>query len=691
MSYAYKQRKRPQESGQAAEHAARLPSLDALRAGLAQPTAEQKGRRVDLPDAMRAKMEESFGADLAAVKLYESEAVADAGAEAVTRGSEIAFAPGMLDFTSFGGQALLGHELSHVVSQSRGEVTGGGFLNDHALEARADREGAMAAAGRQVAMPAAAMSAVTAAPAAGPMQAKKDDTDPKRGKAKRKIIEDPDSYVDETAEGYNELDPTKWEEREKERSFFGRLFKQKRHFYKARIDRKAYEISPEELQKNRFNPNNVPALKNIQEKINDAGSNMYGKTPEIKNGIRNRAAWMTFQNFADTDENDEGTHKEWDMTEVDHTAFTSKLKNMTRMVHDYPELEGQIGKLHNIIQKDQDEKKKRLQDKKKQTFITDGTGTIQKKKLRKRARRTIDPGKQQEMIQPAPMDGYQPNMSWQQDDVLDPDVLKALQEKKEEDEKINGPKKPKATTIMAAGFNGSYYDPDHGDQSLGNPLRLNGEVEGVSDEAKKKRRDINAALTEDYGTTLDYAANHELGHMLNYALIKERHKNLDSKPETDPLTGAEISLSSERDKANYEDFYYHDTAHELVEEALRQTMPKEEFDKLVRYEEDSLGDDEMWDPDDKLGENEEWATKDIDKKTGKFRKGHIDFEASGLGATEGNRGYTTEYGATNASEFFAEAFADVYQNGSAARPTSIKLVQLYEAKMADAKKANRKG
>ncbi|MBE6070107.1 MAG: DUF4157 domain-containing protein, partial [Clostridium lundense] len=120
-------------------------------------------------------MENAFGADLSAVKLYESKAVADAGAKAISQGSRIAFAPGMLDFTSFGGQSLLGHEISHVVSQARGEVTGGGFLNDHALEARADREGAMAARGEQVAMPTAALSPVTAEAAAGPMQAKDKD------------------------------------------------------------------------------------------------------------------------------------------------------------------------------------------------------------------------------------------------------------------------------------------------------------------------------------------------------------------------------------------------------------------------------------------------------------------------------------------------------------------------------------
>ena len=150
------------------------PSMAALRSGAASPNDGQRGHRVDLPEAMRAKMENAFGADLSALRLYESRAVAEAGAQAVTRGPEIAFAPGMLDFTSFGGQSLLGHEISHVVSQARGEVAGGGFLNDASMEARADREGAMAAAGERVSMPSASLSPVSAADASGPMQAKKD-------------------------------------------------------------------------------------------------------------------------------------------------------------------------------------------------------------------------------------------------------------------------------------------------------------------------------------------------------------------------------------------------------------------------------------------------------------------------------------------------------------------------------------
>ena len=93
-----------------------------------------------------------------------------AEAEAVAQGSNIAFAPGKLDFSSTRGQALLGHEISHVASQARGEVKDSSLVNDSALEARADREGQMAARGESVAS--APLSNASAASAAGPMQAK---------------------------------------------------------------------------------------------------------------------------------------------------------------------------------------------------------------------------------------------------------------------------------------------------------------------------------------------------------------------------------------------------------------------------------------------------------------------------------------------------------------------------------------
>ncbi len=171
MDQTYDNRKRADSAVKQDKTASGQPSLDALRSGAVMPTREQMGHRVDLPSAMREKMENAFGADFSAVSLYESQTVADAGAAAMTQGTNIAFAPGMLDFTSFGGQSLLGHELSHVVSQSRNEARGSGFLSDPALEAKADREGAMAAAGQTVAPPGESLSPISAAPAESPMQA----------------------------------------------------------------------------------------------------------------------------------------------------------------------------------------------------------------------------------------------------------------------------------------------------------------------------------------------------------------------------------------------------------------------------------------------------------------------------------------------------------------------------------------
>ncbi len=159
--------------------AARMPapSMDALRAGMALPATEQPGQRVDLPSQIQAKMENAFGMDFSGVRLYRSQAVADGGAQAVTQGSRIAFAPDRLDFFSREGQSLLGHELSHVASQARGEARGQGFLQDARLESQADREGAMAAQGESVGPATGTLSAASAVGAAGPMQAKKDKKD----------------------------------------------------------------------------------------------------------------------------------------------------------------------------------------------------------------------------------------------------------------------------------------------------------------------------------------------------------------------------------------------------------------------------------------------------------------------------------------------------------------------------------
>ena len=218
MPYIYDQRKRLQGKGKPAPErtTAPGPDIDALMSGTARPSAAQKGRPIDLDAAMKAKMENAFG-DLSSVKLYESAAVGQAGAEAITQGNEIAFAPGMADFSSRSGQERLGHELSHVMSQRSGAVRGEGFLASASLEVRADREGAMAAAGGQVyAGPvAAALSDAAPSPfAAGPMQAKRRDEDARNVKDMQKRGTDQNwNYAVKGSELYDKLDQTEWEEK----------------------------------------------------------------------------------------------------------------------------------------------------------------------------------------------------------------------------------------------------------------------------------------------------------------------------------------------------------------------------------------------------------------------------------------------------------------------------------------------
>lgn len=116
--------------------------------------ADGTGQR--LPTSLRGKMERAFGADFSAVRIHHDGAAASIHARAFTRGRDIHFAPGHYDPHSDAGQALLGHELAHVVQQTRGEVAtlrrpGTFAINtDPRLEQRADDQGARAARGERV-------------------------------------------------------------------------------------------------------------------------------------------------------------------------------------------------------------------------------------------------------------------------------------------------------------------------------------------------------------------------------------------------------------------------------------------------------------------------------------------------------------------------------------------------------------
>lgn len=103
-----------------------------------------------IPDQVRAKMEAAFGMDFSDVRVHVGQEASAIGAIAYTWGSNIHFAPGQYSPNTIQGQKLLGHELWHVVQQRSGRVSnpfgsGVAVVQDHALEAEADRMGVKAA------------------------------------------------------------------------------------------------------------------------------------------------------------------------------------------------------------------------------------------------------------------------------------------------------------------------------------------------------------------------------------------------------------------------------------------------------------------------------------------------------------------------------------------------------------------
>ena len=121
------------------------PGVDAFQVPLRQKTGG-----LPLPDDVRTKMETAFSADFSDVRVHVGREASSLGAIAYTWGTNIHFAPGQYNPHTLQGQKLLGHELWHVLQQKSGRVRnpfGGGVavVQDHALEAEADRMGIKAA------------------------------------------------------------------------------------------------------------------------------------------------------------------------------------------------------------------------------------------------------------------------------------------------------------------------------------------------------------------------------------------------------------------------------------------------------------------------------------------------------------------------------------------------------------------
>ena len=102
-------------------------------------------------------------------------------------------------------------------------------------------------------------------------------------------------------------------------------------------EKRPWEFSEDDLKANKFNPGGVDEVADVQGRIDQA------KTPA--------EAFRIFSDFAGSDQAEmlrDDVQTNWDPQEVDMDRFRAKMKNMARMVYDYPELKGMIGDLIEI-------------------------------------------------------------------------------------------------------------------------------------------------------------------------------------------------------------------------------------------------------------------------------------------------------------------------------------------------------
>src|SRR5262245_41633280 len=128
------------------------PAAQGAGPGASAPMAPTGGGAA-MPAPLKNKMEGSFGADFSSVRVHEGGQASSLGALAYAQGDDLHFAPGQYQPESQSGQALIGHELAHVVQQRQGRVAAPGqakgapVVDDHGLEDEADRAGQAAARG----------------------------------------------------------------------------------------------------------------------------------------------------------------------------------------------------------------------------------------------------------------------------------------------------------------------------------------------------------------------------------------------------------------------------------------------------------------------------------------------------------------------------------------------------------------
>ena len=119
-------------------------------AGRRKADSSMMGHSQNLAPSIAAKMSRAFGMDLTGMQVYQSDAMKDTGMQGMAQGNKVVLSSDV-DLNTTAGQAVLGHEISHIHAQSEGVGMGhSGLYENAALEHQADTEGLLAAQGRSI-------------------------------------------------------------------------------------------------------------------------------------------------------------------------------------------------------------------------------------------------------------------------------------------------------------------------------------------------------------------------------------------------------------------------------------------------------------------------------------------------------------------------------------------------------------
>ena len=121
--------------------------LQDIFAGKRKADASMTGHSDTLAPSIAAKMSRAFGMDVSSVQVSRSDKMKGTGMQGMAQGNKVVLSSD-IDLNTMEGQAILGHELSHIRAQSQGIGMGNsGLYQNASLEHQADMEGMRAARG----------------------------------------------------------------------------------------------------------------------------------------------------------------------------------------------------------------------------------------------------------------------------------------------------------------------------------------------------------------------------------------------------------------------------------------------------------------------------------------------------------------------------------------------------------------